>query len=212
MGEHIQKNRGKNTFILFHPCLSFKDIMTYQNYIFSEPTSLQSQKYLLSRLLLITVNEDLMKMLRITHWPQYLQDSLARLRAVGPRNTEHSLNWSWLWQRASVYQESLALKVSTPLPVRYPPLHLLQSSRMAKCGSVPREQKNTTRTSGSKKSHQVPSLTLISRTKSHCSKIGYFLYFSDASVGRGRLCDLRICPQQTQRNGWCILFREKKDI
>lgn len=104
-------------------------------------------------------------------------------------------HWFWPWQWASVYWESLALKVSTPLPVRYPPLHLLQSSRMAKCGSVPRKQKNTTWTSGSKKSNQVPSLTLISRTKSHCSKIGYFLYFSDASVGKGSLWDLRICPQ-----------------
>lgn len=104
-------------------------------------------------------------------------------------------HWSWPWQWASVYWKSLPLKVSTPLPVRYPPLHLLQSSRMAKCRSAPREQKNTTWTSGSKKSNQVPSLTLISRTKSHCSKIGYVLYFSHASVGRESLWDLRLCPQ-----------------
>lgn len=43
--------------------------------MFSEPTSLQRQKYLLSRLLLITLNEDLMKMLSITQAPVFEKTS-----------------------------------------------------------------------------------------------------------------------------------------
>lgn len=114
MGLHIQKSEGK-----IHLCMSSVPFLQghhdISKYIFSEPTSLQSQKYLLSRLLLITLNEDLMKMLRRAHWLQYLEDRLAWCRAACPRNNEHSLAGSgcasehlfieslWLWRWGHLY-------------------------------------------------------------------------------------------------------------
>ena len=100
---------------------------------------------------------------------------------------------------------SILLGVSGPEgeypSVRYPPLHVLRSSRTAKYRNVPGELRKTTWTSGSEKPSHVSSFTLISRTKGHCSKIGYFLHFSNRGVGRMSLWDLRLYPPETWRHG-----------
>lgn len=134
---------------------------------------------MLSRFLLITLNEDvkdntLALVFEKTDW----LDSELHVQGITKVHSLLAVAVSTCLLGVS------SLKVSTSPPVSYPPLHLFWSSRIAKSTSMSREQKNTTWTSGSKKPSQVPSLTLISRTNSHCSKIGYFLYFSDGSIGR----------------------------